>query len=283
MAIQKKNLVLVGTTTLLFITISTISWLLIGQITLIFSLTLMLGILMTIQLKSYEGAQELLQKLKLILIRESEQNYKQYRQIESLFSIFSLLKISRPLPFLRKWAISPDFATVIMSLFYEKKPQLIVELGSGSSTLISAYCLQEIGSGKIISYAQGKDYAKITNPNIAKHGSQDFAEVIYTPMKEVKINNEKWLWYDEKVFKELQNIDILIVDGPVQTEQKQELMRYPALPILDEHLNNNSVVVLDDAGRNNEKRIAELWVKEFDGFKVENISTEKGTIILSKS
>lgn len=284
MPLNNKYLGIVGIVTLLFLAISTISWFVIGQITLVFCLVLMLGLLTAIQLTIYQKNQESSQKLSQNLSQHfNQESTNNYKQIEALFSVYSVLNNSQPLPPMRGWAISPDFANLVINLISEKKPQVIVELGSGVSTIISAYCLKSIGSGKIISIDQDKKYAEITNQNLAKHGLQDVAQVHYAPLKEVEINNKKWLWYDNARLKEINNIDILIVDGPKQAGQQEKLVRYPALPILFEYLSNNPLIILDDADREDERKIAQLWIKEFNSFKMENISTEKGTTILSKS
>src|SRR5205823_13858007 len=133
-------------------------------------------------------------------------------------------------PPMRGWAISPDFASIIMSCVREHKPKLVLEVGSGVSTLVTAYCLQEIGEGAVVSLDHDKQFAAISAANVAKHQLQDIATVIYAPLKEVVIQDKSWLWYDTEYLRNLGPIDILIIDGPLGGTQR--LARYPALPIL---------------------------------------------------
>src|SRR5712692_7065808 len=57
-------------------------------------------------------------------------------QIEALFSIFSIIHLRHPLPAMGHWAVSPDFARILVDVILDRKPGLILELGSGVSTLL---------------------------------------------------------------------------------------------------------------------------------------------------
>ncbi|MEY2831021.1 MAG: hypothetical protein RLZZ574_279, partial [Cyanobacteriota bacterium] len=183
------------------------------------------------------------------------------QQIESLFSIFFTLEPKLPLPTTRGWAASPDFLKEIISLIYRQKPQLVVEASSGVSTLIIAYCLKRLGSGKLISLEHEQKFAQATQNNLSLHGLDDIATVIHAPLVEVEINNAinntknntKWLWYDLTKIEIPDAIDMLIVDGPPGTTQK--LARYPALPLLHKKLSRDAIIVLDDGARSDEGKI----------------------------
>jgi hypothetical protein len=69
-------------------------------------------------------------------------------------------------------------------------------------------------------------------------------------------------WYQTDVFADLQGIDLLVVDGPPARASLEA--RYPALPTLRDRLSPNAIVVLDDAGREDETQIVERWCAEFD-------------------
>jgi hypothetical protein len=203
-----------------------------------------------------------------------------YKQIESLFSIYSTLKITRPLPLMRNWAISPDFASILISIIFECKPKLILEASSGVSTLISSYCIKELGNGKVLALDHDQSFGKKTENNIFQHGLDGYASVVYAPLKTVDINNKKWLWYDTIALKGIDKIDVVIVDGPPSTIQK--MARYPALPLLFHKLNDKSILIIDDTNRDDEKKIIEAWMNEFNCFSCEVIENEKGATILRK-
>jgi O-antigen/teichoic acid export membrane protein/predicted O-methyltransferase YrrM len=204
-----------------------------------------------------------------------------YRQVESLFSVYATLNIAQPLPPMRGWGVSPDFADLTISLIHEIKPRVIVEAGSGVSTLIAAYTLKKEGAGLVVSLDQDESFAEITRANVNRHGLGDFASVRHAPLRKVMIDGRSWLWYDLKKLEDLKTIDMLVVDGPPGNIQR--LARYPALPLLAARLSDRAVIVLDDCFRHAEKEILSRWLKEFPGFTHQVVATEKVTVILRKS
>lgn len=263
--------------------LSVFLWLFLKQDLFLILMPISIAILAAIQFELYFRTQSLIlqqnnQLLQSLQVSTAGGN-NHYQQIEALFSIFKLLPLKYPLPPMRNWAISPDFAALIITLIYERRPQVIVETGSGVSTLITAYCLKAIGQGKIISLEHDEKYAQISMARLQQHGLQDIATIFVAPLKETAIGNDSWLWYDIEPLKELlKDIDMLIIDGPPGMLQK--LSRYPALPILFDHMNGQSIVVLDDADREDEREIVERWTREFDGCSPERVQSEKGAVVI---
>ena len=285
MELSNKYRLLVGVLSLLFIGISFLGWLLIGEVVLIIALGVMLCLFMLVQVESHhriqQATQQLLQQQRNIEQQKNE-IYKQFQQIESLFSVFSLLRINRPLPPMGGWAISPDFGKIIVDLVLEKKPKIILEASSGVSTLIASYCLKQLGEGTVISLEEENKYAEVSNKALIKHGLKDIATVIHAPLEEIEIEGKKWTWYALTKIKGIKPIDMLIIDGPAQYGRVDKMIRYPALPLLFDSLSDDAIIILDDADRKDEKDIVELWLKQFNCFEVERIDTEKGTVILHK-
>jgi hypothetical protein len=79
---------------------------------------------------------------------------------------------------------------------------------------------------------------------------------------------------------EITKIDLLIIDGP--PEDLNPLARFPALHFLENKLSDNATIILDDAGRKDEKTITALWSKLFN-LHVEYIYTEKGTAVMQRN
>lgn len=201
-----------------------------------------------------------------------------YHQLEAVTGLYATLGIKIPLPPMRGWAISPDFAVLLVQEFFHKKPDVIVELGSGISTLVSAYALTAIGKGKLISYEHDIEYKKITEDLIKNHGLCDLVEVRYAPINNIKLNDIMYRWYDIDKGELPPEIDILIVDGPPANISVKS--RYPALPFFRDHLVKNSTIILDDGIRSDEKDICKLWVNMYPEFVKSYISIEKGAYIL---
>jgi hypothetical protein len=270
-SLWKKDKVSIGAVCLIFLSLSLISWRFLGEVTLLFSLAFAIAVFATLHIETYRRTERLLER----------NVQRQYGQIESLLSVFSYLDIKHPLPPMRGWAISPDFANATIALILERRPELILETGSGVSTLVAGYCLKKIGSGAIISLEHKKEFAEQTANNLIRHGLQDVARVVYAPLKELEINGKPWLWYDTDFLAQIRSVQMLIVDGPPWNVQP--LARYPAIPVLFDLLSEDAVVIVDDAFRKDEERILAMWLEEFNSFECQSLSTEEGAMILRKT
>jgi hypothetical protein len=106
---------------------------------------------------------------------------------------------------------------------------------------------------------------------------QSYATISYAPLLTQTINNEDYLWYCLDEIPE-QSIDMLVIDGP--PGYIQPLSRYPALPLLFDKLADQCMVFMDDAARDDEKKIVERWLSEIPGIEHQYIKTERGCSML---
>jgi predicted O-methyltransferase YrrM len=203
-----------------------------------------------------------------------------YWQTEALFGLYHSLHITQPLPPMRLWAASPDFVTQAVSLIRQHKPQVVFEVGSGVSTLVSSYALRENGSGSLISLEHEAAFAQVTTENVATHGLSDIARVLHAPLKTVDVNGETRTWYDLSNI-ELPTIDLLVVDGP--PEGTGPLARYPALPQLFDYLSPGAFILVDDFMRDDEYTMVNRWLSEYQLTVVRTLANEKGAAILRKA
>lgn len=210
--------------------------------------------------------QDILARLEAIELRQQEILRGQkilYRQIEALFALHQQIVFRAPLLDLDAWSISPDLGAILMQQIQERQPKIILELGAGKSTLISAYCLQELGSGHVYALDHQEQFASITRENIARQALSDYAIILYAPLKEYVLSEQNYLWYDLDALPDDMVIDFLLIDGPPQAENVESLVRYPALPLLYDRLAENALIILDDADRWAETQIVEKWLAEF--------------------
>jgi len=203
-----------------------------------------------------------------------------YKQVEALLTLQNRLRLRAPLPSMRGFAISPDFANIIVDLIETYQPQHIFEVGGGVSTLIGGYCLEKQGSGKLISIDHTDIFSGKTRANVARHKLENIAEVIHTPLKTFELHGEAFEWYDVSMTSHMDAIDLLIIDGPTQWDNPRRRVRYPALPILHERLANRALILIDDADREDEQWMVEAWLKEFPVELVDIFDTEKGAKLL---
>lgn len=220
---------------------------------------------------------------RLELMRQSTFIYNKnnliFQQIESLNLILSFISPQLPLPNTRGWAASPDLIKLIFTYIIKHRPQHIVELGSGVSSLYMAYLIKERGyNAKISSIDHSKEFGEITRKNLKDHQLDDTVEVIYSPLTEQSIGSRKWQWYDLSNAN-LRKIDLLIIDGPPSKIQYKS--RYPALPILINSLSDGAIVIIDDYNRKEDTEMVQDWLKEFSNLKLlQEIDTEKGAAVL---
>jgi predicted O-methyltransferase YrrM len=201
------------------------------------------------------------------------QQFKVFRQSESLAGLYGTLDIRRPLPRTRHWAASPDFLHLMAGEIFRLQPELIVEAGSGASTLIAAYCLRKLGRGKIISFDHMESYAEISRQTIDAHGLGDFAEIVHAPIRQYEIEGRAYPWYDVAELESVDRIDMLIVDGP--PEDIAADARYAAVPLLISKLHEKSMVLVDDGARPGETQFVLKWQQNY-GLHYSSQLAEKG-------
>jgi predicted O-methyltransferase YrrM len=205
---------------------------------------------------------------------------RHYRQTEALFSVFSMIRPRAPLPVLREWAVSPDFAVVLLTEIRARRPRVVVELGSGASTLLIGYALESLGEGCLISLEHDPVYARRTEELIAAHGLERLASVRLAPLVPVAIDGEVATWYAANGYAGLGPIDLLVVDGPPARLGRQ--MRYPAFPVLRSLLSPEASILLDDAGREDEATIVKRWQSLDPRLTSDYVRTEKGAYLLRR-
>tara|TARA_R110002073_G_scaffold502_14_gene4258 strand:- start:13748 stop:14512 length:765 start_codon:yes stop_codon:yes gene_type:complete len=200
-----------------------------------------------------------------------------YGQIQAYIDLKALLGLTQPLPRLRGWAASPDFLIEIAKHALKEKPRCTVECSSGASTIVLARCAQISNTGHVFSLEHDARFAEITKNNLKDCGLADWATVIVAPLERTK-ENVVSEWYSNSGYKDLQNIDLLVIDGPPATAN--ELARYPAVPNLIERLVDGSAIYLDDTNRAGEQEIISKWLGDSRLVLQRTIDLEKGAVEL---
>jgi tRNA(1-methyladenosine) methyltransferase and related methyltransferases len=203
----------------------------------------------------------------------------EFRQMETLQRLWVDLKLSQSLsPTRDGWAAGPDFLMEVFSHVRSSKPEMVVECGSGGTTVVIAKALESNGHGHVYSLEHTPKFAEKTQRELDKHGLSQWATVLDAPLKEYRMQDEVWPWY---VLDNLpQNaIELLVVDGPPGT--LRSMARYPAGPFLFQRLAPSGAVFMDDANRSDEKATVQRWLEEFPALRSEVRDCEKGCVVLS--
>ena len=205
-----------------------------------------------------------------------------FRQLEALQNLNAVLPASDVLPATRGWAASPDLLMVLVDLVITERPSLVVECGSGASTLWLALAMRRFEiDGRIIALDHDPVFGARTRDLLARHNVRDLAEVRDAPLESFSLDGETYSWYARRAWEDLKGIDLLFVDGPPATTGHQA--RYPALPLLSGLLSPGATLVLDDLVVPDMQKVLRLWLDAYPDFGSEILPLEKQAAVLRRS
>ena len=205
-----------------------------------------------------------------------------FRQLEALQNLSAVLPPSDVLPATRVWAASPDLLLVLVDLVIAERPALVVECGSGASTLWLALAMRRFEiDGRIVALDHDPVFAGKTRDFLARHDVGDLAEVRDAPLESFSLDGETYSWYARRAWEDLSGIDLLFVDGPPATTGHQA--RYPALPLLSGSLSPAATAVLDDLVVPDMQKVLQVWLDAYPDFRSEILPLEKQAAVLRRS
>jgi predicted O-methyltransferase YrrM len=201
------------------------------------------------------------------------QDERAQRKLKAGFS--SAVNLLTVLPHLKIEGVLPPFphmgfevpgemAAFLYHLIRRHRPKLILELGSGSSTVLLAASARANGLGRVISIEHDPTYRDRTAQFLRQTELSDWVDLIEAPLVEQRFGDLSLHWYYlAPLLRTLsERIDLLFVDGP--PGKIQALSRYPAIPVLAPHLSPQGLILVDDGRRDDEMRMIELW-REVEG------------------
>lgn len=220
------------------------------------------------------------------------------KQLEAFMGIQSYLeKGIKPLSF-HGWPISPDIGLYIAGLIDANNYDVIVEFGSGTSTVLMAKALiakhrskaqklQREGEvsprtdiavvegdvsalpARIVTFEHNSKYHAQTLKALQDNGVDNLVDLVHAPLVDYQHKDgTQYLYYScadklaelARVFKGRKANILVLVDGPPGSTNNHA--RFPALPQLLNNLAEHSFTILmDDYNRVEEKEIVKLWMK----------------------
>lgn len=202
------------------------------------------------------------------------------REVEALLQLFRDATPRAPMPPSGRWALDP---TGLLELLFQARLAAapaapagdaepaggpaggpagagpVLELGSGTSTVWLGYAMAQVG-GRLVSIDHDAGYADLTRRQVRRHGLDPVVDVRQAPLRPVELTDGEYQWYDPSAFTDLEEIPLLVVDGPPGATGP--LARYPALPMLRSRLAADARVLLDDVGRPEEQQVLERWLAQ---------------------
>lgn len=200
------------------------------------------------------------------------------RQLHGLINVRPLAGVL-PLK-LDGWSVDPHFAELVSRLVLTRRPRLVVECGSGTSTVLVAAIFREIGSGRVLSFEHDPHFAERTRELLAGRDLDAWARVVTAPLVPHAIEGHDQPWY-EGATEQLEpgdEIDLLLVDGP--PAGTGPAARYPAVPVLEEFFSDQCLILLDDGGRERERQTASRWSRQLPDHSLEYVEGGRGAWIL---
>lgn len=158
---------------------------------------------------------------------------------------------SDALPHLGCWKADTYLLHRIVDEIEARQPQVVVELGSGATSLVIAKTLSLHGGGSLYSYDQHEPFVRQMGEWLREH--ELAARFYHAPLGQ---RDPTWpgLWYDLPETPSI--IDMLIIDGPPWAVHP--FARGMAERLFD-RVAPGGIILLDDAARPGERIVARRW------------------------
>ena len=191
---------------------------------------------------------------------------QQMREVEGLHQLYGGFTPRAPMPSSGQWALNPTDLLALLHVIEQRRPAVVVELGSGTSSIWIGYALQRFG-GRLISIDHDPQYAGKTRGMVAAHGLGAVVEVRDAPLRPIEVRGTSFDWYDVAALADVDGIDLLVVDGPPGSTGP--MSRYPAVDMLRHKLSRTAAVFLDDLSRSDEQETLQRWIEENPGLTLQ--------------
>ncbi|SDT37333.1 Methyltransferase domain-containing protein [Friedmanniella luteola] len=180
---------------------------------------------------------------------------------DALINLHRLVEVHHELPPAGGFAASPRTLLRLFSAASEvPADRLVVECGSGTSTVWLAEARRQAGGGHVVALEHDEGYAERTREAVRRSGLSAWVDVRWAPLEPVEIDGSSYRWYARSTWEDLAGIGLLFVDGPPGSVGPRS--RHPAFPLLAARLADGATVALDDVQRPAERAIGQSWLAD---------------------
>jgi hypothetical protein len=178
------------------------------------------------------------------------------------------------------WAADAVLIQHAARLIADVRPKLVLECGSGSSTIAVARCLKTLG-GRMISLEHNPEFARRTTETLRLLELSDVARVVTAPLAGRELDGTMLSWYgpEYEAFIDMP-VEVLLVDGPPKASGPRA--RYPAVPALKSRLAADCWILMDDGDRPDERVIAHAWTEDL-GAELTYLGGGRGAWLLHRT
>jgi hypothetical protein len=226
---------------------------------------------------------------------------KSSRRLEAFVSIQSYLQPVCLMPSMHGWPISPELAQHLIRMIENNSYNLIIEFGSGVSTLIIAEALRRSSGWREsavpvpqVAFEHLDLYHQKTMAMLKHAQAENAARVVLSPLVDEIFKCRRNLSYRYYECQALLNEVaascgesakkiLVFVDGPPGATGKHA--RYPALPLVLPCFPAAAIdVLLDDYQRDDEQEIVAMWIEDLDAlgrqFQLKKLKLERGACVV---
>jgi hypothetical protein len=222
------------------------------------------------------------------------------KQLEAFANLQGYFTGGDLLPELHGWPISSDFAVLLVRLLEAADYDAVVELGSGSSTVLIARTLRRVAArtgrrtpARHIAFDHDEKYRNKCAALLQAAGLADSVSLMLAPLTPFVCDDGKeYPFYGRADAVDVTGLAatlgrppraLVVVDGPPAATAPRA--RYPALEFCLPALAAADVtMVLDDYNRDDERTIARMWTEYLDARGIrherEELPLEKGALLL---
>lgn len=198
----------------------------------------------------------------------------------NVISLQKLLDAPLPIPAPTGWAAASDVLCELARQVLLRQPRVVVEYGSGVSTLVMAAAIKKNGAGKLISLDHDPIYAQQTRDLLRENDLDQFAEVRDAPLRAGAGADPSVEWYSAGAMTDIPAVDLVFVDGP--PGRRGVNVRGQVLPLLWPRLAPGGTIVFDDARRTEERAAVLDWAAKHPDADLQFLPHLKGTAIIRR-
>lgn len=220
-------------------------------------------------------------------------------QLEAHANLQRYLSDGQLMPELHGWPVSPDFAVMLIELVESNDYDLVIEFGSGTSTLLMAIALARTAKHRRrrvpavqVAFEHLTTFYQQTHSLLERAG---LAQVVQLELAGLQpwecVEGTEYAFYacQDKLHAIVRAMHgsiaraLVLIDGPPAATGKHA--RYPALPIVLPLLQGVAMdVLLDDHARPEEQQISQMWLASLEAagrrFAVSTPALEKGACLI---
>ncbi len=213
-------------------------------------------------------------------LREARDLDRFYDRLESLFALYRDLRFEKGLPALRHHSESPEFLREVVTDLLQRKPERVLELGGGVSTLVFARAMQRNAKGHVVTIEHEPFYVQQLKKWLREYNLEKWVTVIEAELTDYTIDNKKYRWYTLNDVP-VQKFDVVVADGRMAKESR--CGRYPTLPLLQNRLDENSIVFVENVDDVNEREVLIRWSYDYPQYKQHPRAAGAGCVVFQRS